>query len=164
MKNLVLMGCIGKPHGLKGECYFYSYSEPPMAIFDLKPLQDKNGQVMVIENWRAVHRGFLTKWQGYDNRDAVEKILHHNIFINRQCLPSLSPKQHYQHDLLGFAVVGKDKKNIGQVAGFVNYGAGDILVIHDTKKAEYFLPFQDFAMLKIDRVKKIIFIVDEFLS
>ncbi len=163
-KNLILVASIGKPHGVKGECYLHSYTHPPDSVLTMAPLQDSSGKTLTIKSWRKVDKGFLVMWEGYDDRTAVEKILHGAVFIDRQFLPPAPAGHYYQHDMIGFNVVGEDGQTIGTVAGFSNYGAGDILVIKSEQGEEKLLPFQSFAVKKIDEAKRSLSIVAAFLT
>ena len=168
--SLVLMAKIGRAHGLRGECYLHSYTDPPEAIFSFAKLQTAAGEEMTVAGWRAVTNGFLVTWHGLTDRNAASRLTNQNIFIKRQFLPATAAHHHYQHDLSGFTVVanppaGTDANDtiIGQVAGFANYGAGDILVIKNNQEEEYFLPFQKFSIIKILTAEKKIIIAPEFL-
>ena len=53
-----------------------------------------------------------------------------DLFISRDALPKLGADEYYQSDLIGFTVVRNDE-NIGRVACFQNYGAGDIIELEN---------------------------------
>lgn len=63
---------------------------------------------------------------GFDDRNAAETLRGTELFINRNTLPELKGNEYYQADLVGFSVV-RDGKMIGTIAGFQNFGAGDII-------------------------------------
>ncbi|MDI9313490.1 MAG: ribosome maturation factor RimM [Hydrotalea sp.] len=182
--NLVLLAKIGRAHGLRGECYLQSHTTPAEAVFALRPLQTKNGTELVVEKWRPTNNGFLVLWRGAADRNAASRLTNQEVFIKRQFLPATAANQHYQHDLVGFAVVATpiapDDKNktastaeplsqvsagqtIGQVVGFTNYGAGDIMVIKNHQGEEVFLPWQASSIIKIITAEKKIIVAQEFL-
>ena len=171
--NLVLMATMGKAHGLRGECYLYSYAAPPEAIFSFPLLQTADGKKITIEKWRAVTGGFLVKCAGVGDRTAASHLSQQGIFVERAALPPPPPNHHYQHDLIGYVVEqvgregeaqeGEKESVIGQVAGFANYGAGDIVVIKNKKGEEFFVPFQNAAIIKIITSEKKIIVASNFL-
>ena len=93
----------------------------------------------------------IAKVRGVDDRNAAEALRGTELFIERGALPDLTADdEFYQADLIGFDVV-RDNKNIGVVACFQNYGAGDIIELDNGDMVS-------FIGAKVDMENKIIYV------
>lgn len=68
----------------------------------------------------------IARIDGVNDRNAAELLRGTELFINREDLPATKNGEYYQADLIGMRVI-RDGTEIGVVAGFQNFGAGDII-------------------------------------
>lgn len=130
--NKILVGKIVAPQGIRGEVRVQTYTAAPtdlqhMAVF---------GNGIVAGNVRFVRRlnptssVIVARVDGVNDRTAAEALRGVELFINRDTLPDLGDGEYYQADLIGFDVVRAGNK-VGTIAGFQNFGAGDIMELAD---------------------------------
>ena len=136
MKNndsLILVGKIVAPQGIRGDVRVQTYSESPKDFQEFKVHPSVRGTavawndddfrfVRVVPNTNVI----IAHIKGFDDRNAAETLRGTELFVERGTLPALDSNEYYQADLIGFAVIRNNKK-IGTVAGFQNFGAGDII-------------------------------------
>ena len=127
-KNKILVGKIVAPQGIRGEVRVQSFAEnttdfQTLAVFSDRFNTDDFRFVRVVPNANVI----IAKIRGIDDRNAAETLRGTNLYVNRDTLPQIdNDNEFYQADLVGFDVV-RNNKNIGTVACFQNYGAGDIV-------------------------------------
>ncbi len=123
----ILVGKIVAPQGIRGDVRVQTYSESPNDFQKFKIISAKFKEsdfkfIRVVPNSTVI----IAHIAGYDDRNAAETLRGTELFINRDALPDLKESEYYQADLIGFSVVRGGEK-IGTVAGFQNFGAGDII-------------------------------------
>lgn len=123
----ILVGKIVAPQGIRGDVRIQTYSENPTDFAKFK-VQSSKFQAEDFKFIRAVPNStvIIAHIAGVDNRNAAETLRGVELFIERDTLPELTNDEYYQHDLIGFSVF-RDGTKIGIVAGFQNFGAGDII-------------------------------------
>ena len=125
--NHILVGKIVAPQGIRGDVRVQTFSESPKDFQKFKVLSAKFQEsdfkfVRAIPNSNVI----IAHITGFDDRNAAEMLRGTELYIDRGTLPELGNSEYYQADLIGFAVL-RDGKKIGTVAGFQNFGAGDII-------------------------------------
>ena len=129
MKNndKILVGKIVAPQGIRGDVRVQTFSENPddfraFSVQSTKFNTDDFRFIRTIPNSTVI----IAHIAGFDDRNAAETLRGTELFVERGTLPELSSDEYYQADLIGFTVV-RGGETIGMVAGFQNFGAGDII-------------------------------------
>ena len=125
--NKILVGKVVAPQGIRGDVRVQTYSEKP-TDFQRFRVESNLFQPNDFRFIRAVPNStvIIAHIAGVDDRNAAEKLRGVELFIDRGTLPATRDGEYYQADLIGFSVI-RDGKKIGTVAGFQNFGAGDII-------------------------------------
>ncbi len=123
----ILVGKIVAPQGIQGDVRVQTYSEKPTDFQKFRVLSTKFGNddfkfIRVVPNSTVI----IAHINGFDNRNVAETLRGTDLFIERDTLPPTRANEYYQADLIGFTVI-RDGEKIGTVAGFQNFGAGDII-------------------------------------
>ncbi len=126
-ENKILVGKIVAPQGIRGDVRIQTFSEKPQDFqkFKIQSSKFKESDFRFI---RAIPNStvIVAHINGFDDRNAAETLRGTELYIDRGTLPELSSDEYYQTDLIGFTVV-RNNDTIGIVAGFQNFGAGDII-------------------------------------
>ena len=124
--NIILVGKIVAPQGIRGEFRVQTYSEKPEDFKKFHVICDK----FAADGFHFVRvlkpNVIIAKIDGINDRNTVESLRGAPLYISRDDLPDLKDGEYYQSDLIGFDVV-RDGIKIGIVDGFQNFGAGDII-------------------------------------
>jgi 16S rRNA processing protein RimM len=126
-QNKILVGKIVAPQGIRGDVRVQTFSESPMDFQKFK-VQSAKFKETDFKFVRAVPNSsvIIAHIAGFDDRNAAETLRGTELYIDRDTLPDLKSDEYYQADLIGFSVI-RDGEKIGTVAGFQNFGAGDII-------------------------------------
>lgn len=110
---------------------------------DYSPLATATGKSVVVERIKPAKGGFLAKLRGVDDRTAAETLHGEELFVERERLPDPGEGEYYQSDLLGLSVYATGGQLIGKLESMVNYGAGDLMEVRATDRADTVLvPFK----------------------
>lgn len=123
----ILIGKIVAPKGIRGEVRVQTFTEKPSDLKDLAVF-GKNIQPDTFHFIRSVpHTNVIVaQIDGIIDRNMAENLRGTELFVNRESLPPVNNDEYYQADLVGMVVV-RGGKEIGRVACFQNFGAGDIM-------------------------------------
>jgi len=123
----ILVGKIVAFQGVRGDVRVQTFTQNPadfktLTVFGDKIAADDFKFIRVVPNSNVI----IAHIHGFEDRTSAEVLRGTELFINRDTLPDTKAGEYYQADLIGFAVIQDDNK-VGIVAGFQNFGAGDII-------------------------------------
>jgi 16S rRNA processing protein RimM len=150
--DMILMGVVGRPHGVRGLVRVHSYTAEPADLDQYAPLLDAKGRAWSIA-WRSEGVAELRDAAGQPvcDRGAAEKLVNLQLFVERGRLPA--PKdddEFYVADLVGLFAHNGDGALIGRIEAVHDYGAGTFLEILREGRASLLLPFSRAAVPHVD--------------
>jgi 16S rRNA processing protein RimM len=131
--RLILMGVIGRPHGVRGLVRVNAYTEDPGALADYTPLIDRTGRKFDLE-WVSENIAQLTEITAagprrISDRNEAERLTNTELFAPRSALPEAEEEEFYLADLVGLAARNAAGADIGKVIAVHDYGGGVSLEI-----------------------------------
>ncbi|WP_198020309.1 MULTISPECIES: ribosome maturation factor RimM [unclassified Nocardioides] len=154
----VVVGRIGKPHGIRGEVTVDVRSDEPERRYAV-------GAVLQVEPPRGsafAHRTLTvarTRWHQGVLLAAFEELPDRNAaetargVVLRASVPAdespEDPEEFYDHQLVGLAVHDVDGTHLGEVVGLV-HGAQDLLRIKTLDRREALVPFVAALVPEVD--------------
>jgi 16S rRNA processing protein RimM len=150
---LVVIGRVGRPHGVHGDVSVEVRTDEPERRFT-------NGAVLGTD--RALpdrltvartrwHSGrLLVHFEGYDHREQVEALrgLLLQVVVDPDERPD-DPDEFYDHQLVGLSVVDPRGAVLGVVTQ-VLHGAQDLIVVGRTAGADVMVPFVHSLVPEVD--------------
>jgi 16S rRNA processing protein RimM len=140
----VVVGRIGRPHGVRGEVTIEVRTDDPDLRF-------APGAVLLTE---PAERGPVTvagaRWnrevlllavEGVESREAAELLRNTLLLVETSVLPALDdPDDYYDHQLIGLTARLTDGTALGEVVA-VSHEGGDLLVVERPGGGELLIPF-----------------------
>jgi 16S rRNA processing protein RimM len=148
--NRILMGVIGKPHGVRGLVRVHAYAAAPDSLAGLC-LHDERGRTWSLA-WRGEGLAELRDQAGKPlaNRTDAERLVNTKLYVDRADLPPPAEDEFYLADLIGLEAVTETGEAIGHVATVHDYGAGASLEIERQPAAPLLVPFTRAAVPSVD--------------
>lgn len=166
--DLICVGVIYHPHGLKGEVKIKTFTQQPTDVLSYTALFDKSGQSLKITSGRPFKDNIIiAKFAHLTDRNKSEAVKGQEIYIQRSQLDDqlLNPDEVFYQDLVGLKVINQDNYSCGKIIGVHNYGAGDLLEIKLFEKGEeIFVPFSHPDVSAIDTAAQTIIIDDRLIQ
>jgi 16S rRNA processing protein RimM len=153
VKDRILVGRFGVPHGVRGELRLTAYTGVPGAIAAYKPLFDESGtRRFSILSLRSIkHNMFVAKIAGVDDRASAGALTNAKLFVSRASLPDVGGEEFYLADLIGLAAMNEAGEPFGSVVNVLNFGGGDILEVACPDRCEtLLLPFRKEIFPRVD--------------
>jgi len=148
------------PHSLDGKLKIHVISDiaerfekGEMLYIRIKDTYKK----FTISNFIPIkNRIALLKLEGIDDRNSAETFGKSEIFIDRATAESIRPNldedSFFYRDLIGCTVLHKEEF-FGTVAGILEGGSVDILIIEDANKKQILIPFVE-SMVDTSNIEK----------
>ena len=149
----VVVGRIGKAHGVKGEVSVEPRTDEPGrrfadgSVLELRtpqggpPAGSRPARLTVAQTRRHRSR-LLVRFVEVPDRTAAEAL--HGLQLVVAVDPAESPddpEEFYDHQLVGLSVVTTDGRPVGEVSEVLHSGAQDLLVVRAQDGREVLVPF-----------------------
>lgn len=125
--NLVAIGRIGRPHGIRGEMRVTAYHPASSLIFETKTLLVGGAPHRVMAA-RPSGDVVLLALEGITTREAADALKGAEIAVPRSALPPAAPGEMYLTDLVG-CTCAEGETVLGVVVGVATYPASSCLVV-----------------------------------
>jgi 16S rRNA processing protein RimM len=144
----VLLGVLGRPHGVRGLVHVTSYTDPPEALARYSPLTDYHGRQFSLR-WCGDNIAELTQLPDtkITDRTTAERLTNTRLYISRDQLPAApNPDEFYIADLIGLTAIAPSGNPLGRITAVHDYGAGASL----ETETGLLVPFTRAAVPEID--------------
>lgn len=127
---MILMGVIGKPHGVRGQVRVNVFAEDAESLA-AHTLTDRKGRQFALD-WAHENAAWISEVtpkgkRRITDRNEAETLTNVELFIPREALPEAEEEEFYYTDLIGLAARNAAGAEIGRVANVLDYGAGACL-------------------------------------
>ncbi|RMG15398.1 MAG: 16S rRNA processing protein RimM [Deltaproteobacteria bacterium] len=127
--RLVVLGRVGRPHGVRGEVTFLPYNAESELVAEVARLRALDGRCFTVRRARRHGAGrWILALEGVVDRDAASALTHTELGVLRSELPE--PEEGwYLVDLLGLRVVDGRGEDLGTVVGVEEAVAAPLLLV-----------------------------------
>ena len=139
MSERVLVGRVGRPHGLDGSFVVEHASEDPKRFAEGAELLAAGEPAKVVASKRAGQGRLVVKLDRRVERGTA-------LEVPRDALPEPNAGEWYVFQLVGLAVEEDGGRQLGRVADVEPWPANDVIVLEDGAM----LPLVDACVLEVD--------------
>jgi len=151
--DTVVVGRIGRPHGVRGEVTVEVRTDDPDlrfvpgAVLRTDPA-DRGPITIAGVHW---HSGtLLLRLEGVDSREAAEAVRNTELLVDVADLPEIEdPDSFYDHQLVGLSARLPDGTVLGEIV-VVRHEAQDLLVVRRGEGSEVLIPFVSAIVPTVD--------------
>jgi len=155
--NLIEIGLIVKPHGLKGELKLKLHSPESNLILNIDTIYVDN-QIFKIDYSKKVSNGILLKFVSKNTRNSIEDLIGKKLFVNKDIIPLAPSGENYYFELIGSKVVYNNVE-IGTLIEIVETKANNIYVVKELNGNEILIPKTKSFIKKFNKDKKILEVI-----
>jgi 16S rRNA processing protein RimM len=161
-QNLVVMGRIVVPFGVRGWVKIHPFTETPQGLLDYRRWwigRDADWRETQVEQGEAHGETVVAKLAECDDRDAAALLRGKAIAVPREAFPAARENEFYWADLIGLDVVNEQDERFGRVAEVFKTGANDVLVVRGREgdaKTERLIPFLESVVKTVDLPGRVI--------
>jgi 16S rRNA processing protein RimM len=153
----LVLGRIGRPHGLRGEVTVEVRTDDPEGRFavgaELATDPSSRGPLTVVSQ-RRISGNTVLGFEGYPDRNAAETLRGTLLVVEAEELPELpDDDDFYDHQLIGLAarLAGEDEP-FGEVIDVLHLPASDVLSVRTDRvpSGELLIPFVRAIVPEVD--------------
>ena len=141
----LLIGAVGKPHGLRGAFFVSGRSDPLPKGCKQAVVGDSTstGTVHPIATASLLQDRPVMAFADVPDRTAIELLRGSKVWIPRDSVPVDDSAEYLWSDFLGSEVFDAAGLCLGRIVDMTNYGASDIAVIENSQGARLDMAFVD---------------------
>jgi 16S rRNA processing protein RimM len=155
----VVVGRIGKPHGIRGEVTLDVRTDEPERRFAVGTTlraqapagADRRPSTLTVARARWHQSTLLVTFEEIEDRNAAEAVrgtvLH--ATLGHDETPE-DPDEYYDHQLIGLAVLDLDGTTLGEVKAVVHGSAQDLLTVRTADGRDALVPFVSALVPEVD--------------
>ena len=154
--NIVVMGQIIGPFGIKGWVKIKTFTEAPDGLLDYPVWHLHTGQgwqEFAVNEAEYRNTGLVARLAGFDDRTASETLKGIEIGVPREALPEAKAGEHYWADLIGLDVVNQQNELLGRVKELLQTGANDVVLVEGGGK-ERLIPYIESVIVGVDMERR----------
>jgi 16S rRNA processing protein RimM len=149
--SLVLVGRVGRPHGIKGELIL----EGDLTATDLHAVKrftwrGRQGETreLTLRTARPTHDRVLLGFEGVHSREQASELTLGQLWADPALLPDAGPGQAYQFQLVGLQVRETDGRTLGVIEHVIQTGAHAVYVVQGER--ELLIPATEEVVRNVD--------------
>ena len=154
--DLILIAKLTKLHGIKGMLKLASFAESIDTFYDLDwiYLKKSDGSFMKeqIETISPHKTGALVSFTSVKGIEDAQKMVGHELYIEKEYLEDLPEGEYYRHELIGLEVITNEGIHIGTIEDMLPTGSNDVFVVRDEGR-ENLIPATKEVIRDIDIAK-----------
>lgn len=149
---MVVIGVITSPHGVRGQFKVKAFTSVAADVTAYGPVQLPDGRSLTLTRVGQAKGLVICRADEVSSREQAEALRGLEISVSRDQLPAAAEDELYQADLIGLLALTPDGADIGQIIGFHNFGAGELVEIKPADATSFFTPFGAPHLIGVDQV------------
>jgi 16S rRNA processing protein RimM len=148
---LLVVGRIGRAHGIRGEVSVEIRTDDPDARFAPgSSLATEDAGPLTIETVRTHTGRLLVRFAGIEDRTAAETLRGVLLLVDSaEVPPTDDPEEFHDHELIGLAAVTADGAELGEIVDVEHHGQ-DLLVLRRAAGEDALVPFVSAIVTDVD--------------
>ena len=145
------MGRISAPYGIKGWVRIQPNTAAPRNLLSYRSWwvgSDGDWREAAVAEAKVHDRAVVARLEGCGDRDAAAALRGKWVAVPRAALPAARDGEYYWADLIGLRVANTAGQELGRVAGMLQTGANDVLVVAGER--ERLIPFIAEVIREVD--------------
>ena len=159
--NLMKIGQLKKPYGIKGWLWVFSDTDDRTAIFKMQPWYMKTATGMkplTVKAWREQGAGIVAQFEQVPDRNVAETMNGVTLWVEQDVLPETGEDEYYWSDLIGVQVFNEEDEYLGDITEMFETGAHDIMRVAATSESldeeERLIPWHKQTVIVVDMTAK----------
>ena len=149
-EELISIGKIVAPHGVRGDVRVIPLTDFPERFRKTKRVFCDGGLVLDIENVKYNKQFVLLKFCDVNSMDEAEKLRNKHISLPKEELVKLPKDHYYQFEIIGLNVFSDQDEYLGKVSEILQTGSNDVYVVRKEGCKDLLIPALKAVVISID--------------
>lgn len=164
-RDLWLVGRLGRPVGLRGECNVIPVSSDPADLERASEVRVRlappGGDALTSapRRWTSLRwqgRRAVGAFEGLETREAIAARTHWEIWVDPEEMPEAGDGAWWSGDLIGCALIDGSGGVVGEVTAFLEGAAHDYLEVRSAAGRVHEIPFVKAYLREVDVAGRVI--------
>jgi 16S rRNA processing protein RimM len=159
--ELLAVGRIGRPRGVRGETFVEPWTDDPrerFAVGSVLSTEPTDRGPLTVSEMSLAGGKLVVRFEGIDDRGNAESLRGIQLTMPATARPELDdPDDFYDTDLIGLAAQSTDGAALGSVTDVLHAGGADYLVL-DVAGQERLVPFVRAIVPTVDLAGRVIIV------
>lgn len=153
MEDLLQVGAITQPHGLRGEVKVFPTTDDVNRFKKLKEVVLDTGKEKItleIEIVKFFKKYVILKFKGFDDISDIERYKGKSLYVTRENAVKLGKDEYFIADLIDMQVYDENDTYVGILKNVIETGANDVYEIKLEDGRDLLLPAIRQCILDVD--------------
>ncbi len=148
----VVVGRVGRAHGVRGEVALADCPLTPLELHDIKRFtwrgRDGEERPLELATARPANVRLLVRFRGIESRDGASELTNGELLAESETLPDAGPGTAYVFQLVGLAVETAEGRRLGTLESIILTGAHPVYVVQGER--EWLIPASPEVLQNVD--------------
>ncbi len=144
----ILLGKLGRTHGLKGELKFFPHDMTDSGLVNGQTVR-LEAMELKVQSIRGANTPFIVKLEGVNHIDSAKPLVGKEILAHREDFKPLPEGEYYRFEIEGLNVFDEEGRLYGVIEDIIPTGSNDIYVVRNGEQ-EWMIPMIDSVVKSID--------------
>ena len=145
----MLVGRIGRPHGLHGYVTVHPETDNPARFAPVRKVLTESGATLTVQKSQDRGNQLLVRFEEVPDRSAAEALTGTRLFIDQSERRALEDGEFWPDDLIGLTAISVAGVTLGQVESVIE-GAAQFRLVIRNPEGDFEVPFVAELVPEID--------------
>ena len=153
MEDLLQVGVITQPHGVRGEVKVFPTTDDVKRFKKLKKVLLDTGKEKIeleVQSTKSFKQFVILKFKEFDNINEIEKYRRCPLLVTREDAVKLEENEYFIADMIGMEVFTEDGSSFGILKDVIETGANDVYEVEMADGKSLLLPAIKQCILNVD--------------
>jgi 16S rRNA processing protein RimM len=148
----LVVGRIGRPHGVRGEVSVDVRTDDPDTRFapGVVLTADPSRDELTVVKSRWHHGRLLVQFEQSNDRVGAEALRGQLLVVDSSTAGPTEPGEYWDHELVGLAVLRPDGTRVGEVQEVIHVPGSELLAVRRDDGGEALIPFVEAMVPTVD--------------
>ena len=139
----IVVGRIGRPHGVRGEVSVDVRTDDPDRRYaaGIVLTADPSRAPLTVVQARWHHGRLLVKFAESEGREGAEALRGQLLVVDSSTAGATGDGEYWDHQLVGLAVLRTDGTRVGEIQAVIHVPGSDLLAVRRDDGGEALIPF-----------------------
>lgn len=153
MNQMLRVGAVIKPHGIRGEIKVWPTTDDPYRFDELSEIilvkgsSEKRIGISSVKHFKNI---VILGLSGIDTVESAEALRGADLYVDREHAAPLSEGEYYIGDIIGMEVQDEEAQHLGTISDVIDTAANDVYVVKLAGRRDLLIPAIKQCIVNVD--------------
>ena len=153
MNQMLRVGAVIKPHGIRGEIKVWPTTDDPYRFDELSEIilvKGSSEKRIGISSVKYFKNIVILGLSGIDTVESAEALRGADLYVDREHAAPLSEGEYYIGDIIGMEVQDEEAHHLGTISDVIDTAANDVYVVKLAGRRDLLIPAIKQCIVNVD--------------